>query len=86
MFRSEIDYLPPEYEGVEELAEHVKEVIAGRKESMVDRTNTIVPTEQDDKRLQDAAELEKQLSELSLSRNGDGSGPVGSHFDNPYGD
>ena len=86
VFRSEIDYLPPEYEGVEELAEHVKEVIAGRKESMVDRTNTIVPTEQDDKRLQDAAELEKQLSELSLSRNGDGSGPVGSHFDNPYGD
>ncbi|MAM36987.1 MAG: hypothetical protein CL949_00440, partial [Erythrobacter sp.] len=32
VFRSEIDYLPPEYEGVEELAEHVKEVIAGRKE------------------------------------------------------
>ncbi len=83
VFRSEIDYLPPEYEGMEELATHVKEVIAGRRPSMVDRSNRKSPTEEDEKRLKDAAEYEKSLSALSLG--GEGAAKAGDTL-TKYGD
>jgi len=66
VFRSEIDYLSEDYEGVEELAARVKDVAAGRKESMVDRTNTISPTKEDEDKLVLAGEMERELSKHSI--------------------
>lgn len=66
VFRSEIDYLSEDYEGVEELAARVKDVAAGRKESMVDRTNTISPSKEDEDKLVLAGEMERELSKHSI--------------------
>ena len=66
VFRSEIDYLSEEYEGVEELAARVKDVVAGRAESMVDRTNRMSPTQQDEDKLVIASEMEAELSRHSI--------------------
>jgi len=66
VFRSEIDYLSEDYEGVEELAARVKDVAAGRKESMVDRSNTISPTKEDEDKLVLAGEMERELSKHSI--------------------
>ena len=66
VFRSEIDYLSEDYEGVAELADRVKRVVAGDEESMVDRTVKQTPTIDDDDRLIYAGELEKELSRHSV--------------------
>jgi len=62
VFRSEIDYLSEEYEGVAELAARVKDVVEGRRQSMVDRTISRSPTREDDAKLELAGELESELS------------------------
>lgn len=82
VFRSEIDYLSDDYDGVEELADHVRKVIRGEKESMVDRTNTIIPTDGDKKRLEEAAKYEKALSSHSLKNESAPTVPTGSSDDN----
>ena len=66
VFRSEIDYLSDDYEGVEELAARVKDVVAGRAESMVDRTNRTSPTQEDEDKLVIASEMEAELSRHSI--------------------
>jgi len=66
VFRSEIDYLSDDYEGVEELAARVKDVVAGRAESMVDRTNRMSPTQADEEKLVLASEMEAELSRHSI--------------------
>ena len=67
VFRSEIDYLSEDYEGVAELADRVKKVVAGQEKSMVDRTNTISPTKEEEERLVLANEMERQLSKHSVA-------------------
>ena len=53
-------------EGVEELAARVKDVVAGRAESMVDRTNRTSPTQEDEDKLVIASEMEAELSRHSI--------------------
>lgn len=65
VFRSEIDYLSEDYEGVSDLAARVKDVIEGRKESMVDRRNTLTPSKEDENRLILAGEMERELARHS---------------------
>jgi general secretion pathway protein E len=65
VFRSEIDYLNSEYEGVKELAERVKAVVHDGKESMIDLTPTKQMTDKDKKFDEIAVTLEQQLSKLS---------------------
>lgn len=65
VFRSEIDYLSEEYQGVGELAERVKAVVAGKAASSVNREPTGELTSEDRDRIELAGTLEKQLSTLS---------------------
>ena len=67
VFRSEIEYLSEEYEGVSELAERVKRVVAGEQESGVSRDVVKTPSQDDKDKLVLADTLEKQLSGLSLT-------------------
>ena len=67
VFRSEIEYLSDEYEGVFELAERVKRVVSGDEESGVSREILKKPSEKDEEKLILADSLEKQLSGLSLA-------------------
>lgn len=62
VFRSEIDYLNVEYEGVSELAERVKDVVHRNAKTMVDLSPTRHMTERDHETQAKAAELEKKLS------------------------
>lgn len=68
VFRSEIDYLSTEYEGVQELAERVKAVVHGGQKSMVDTTPTRVMTEKDQEKDYVAVSLEKKLAQHSSLR------------------
>jgi hypothetical protein len=67
VFRSEIEYLSDEYEGVSELADRVKRVVSGEQESGVSREILRKPSEKDEEKLILADSLEKQLSGLSLT-------------------
>lgn len=86
VFQSEIDYLSDEYEGVGELAERVKEVVAGKRESMVDRSNTRTPTQSDHDRLVEAGKLERELGKHGIgagNASGDSEEDVGSDVLSP---
>lgn len=66
VFRSEIDYLSEDYAGVQELAQRVKDVAKGEKESIVDRKNTIAPSSSDDEKLVLVNAMERELSKHSI--------------------
>lgn len=68
VFRSEIDYLSVDYEGVAELAERVKGVVHGGQKSMVDLTPTRRMTPRDLEANQEAIRLEKKLEEHSSNK------------------
>lgn len=67
VFRSEIDYLSVDYEGVQELADRVKAVVHHGKESMVDTTPTRQMTPDVEEKLEAFTQLEKGLSKLSIN-------------------
>jgi len=67
VFRSEIDYLSEDYEGVSELAERVKKVVSGKLDSMVDRTNTLSPTKEDTEKLAIASDMERELAKHNIN-------------------
>lgn len=68
VFRSEIDYLSSDYEGVQELADRVKAVVHGGQKSMVDMTPTRLMTHRDQELDEVAVSLEKKLSEHSSTK------------------
>ena len=68
VFRSEIDYLSEDYEGVAELADRVKRVVKGEEESSVDRTPTKQVTAYDEERLIIGDAVEKKLASHSLGK------------------
>lgn len=68
VFRSEIDYLSTEYEGVAELADRVKAVVHGGQKSMVDLTPTRRMTSKDQDLDVKAITLEKKLAEHSITK------------------
>lgn len=68
VFRSEIDYLSTEYEGVQELAERVKAVVHRKEPTMVDRTPTRKMTHVDRERDETAIALERKLQEHSITK------------------
>lgn len=68
VFRSEIDYLSDEYEGVRDLAERVKSVVHGGADSMVDRTPTRQIHDVDLEAQEIAHQLESQLKVHSIGR------------------
>lgn len=67
VFRSEIDYLSDEYEGVQELADRVKAVVHHGAPSLVDETPTQIMTEKDAELQKVANELESKLSPHSIT-------------------
>lgn len=71
VFRSEIDYLSTEYEGVQELAERVKAVVHRKEPTMVDRTPTRKMTHVDRERDETAIALERKLQEHSITKVGE---------------
>jgi general secretion pathway protein E len=68
VFRSEIDYLSTDYEGVTELADRVKAVVHGGQQSMVDMTPTRRMTHKDEELDGVAVVLEKKLAEHSVNK------------------
>lgn len=68
VFRSEIDYLSVEYEGVQELADRVKAVVHHGQKSMVDLTPTRRMTQVDQEKDEAAISLEKKLHQHSISK------------------
>lgn len=68
VFRSEIDYLSDEYEGVGELADRVKDVVFGRAESKVDRTPRGEVSAEDQLKAELAQTYEEQLSSLASKK------------------
>lgn len=68
VFRSEIDYLSVEYEGVQQLADRVKAVVHGGQKSMVDLTPTRAMTKKDQDLDEKAITLEKKLAEHSSTK------------------
>lgn len=71
VFRSEIEYLSADYQGVGELADRVLKVVRGEKESMVDRKPTKQPGAADHAKLEEAARLESELAKY-----GNGNDPI----------
>lgn len=67
VFRSEIDYLSEDYEGVAELAERVKRVVHGNEASQVDRTPVRQATSRDDDKLLAGNLMEEKLRRHSLN-------------------
>ena len=67
VFRSEIDYLSEDYEGVAELAERVKRVVHGNEVSQVDRTPLRKPTSMDHEILVAGNVMEEKLREHSVA-------------------
>lgn len=68
VFRSEIDYLSTDYDGVQELADRVKAVVHGGQQSMVDMTPTRRMTHKDQELDGVAVVLEKKLAEHSVTK------------------
>lgn len=68
VFRSEIDYLSTEYEGVQELADRVKAVVHDNAASMIDQTPTRRMTHVDVELDIAANTLEKQLGEHAIGK------------------
>lgn len=67
VFRSEIEYLPDNFEGARELADRVLRVVKRQEESSVDRTPLRQRSAEDRAREEEANLHENQLSKLALN-------------------